>query len=83
MTCRLIRTNNESQLKRVKDYWGNKGKVLMNNFYRPKGDMCINCKNKERDCSLLDFKSMAPLSSEIVNGNFEITVKCTEYLKKD
>jgi len=43
--------------------------------YLPKGSMCAACVNRLKDCSKLDFKSMASMSKI----DDTIIVKCTEF----
>ena len=42
---------------------------------QPKGSMCATCKNRDKDCSELNFESMPPLSID----DDVIIVRCTEF----
>jgi len=50
-------------------------------IYHPKGSMCAVCVNKDKDCTVLDFKNM-PVTSQYSPANSENiykTVKCSEF----
>ena len=50
-------------------------------MFRPKGSMCIACKNsKSNKCYLLDFSKMKILIKN--DGDGYAVVKCTSYIPK-
>lgn len=50
--------------------------------FQPKGGMCSICKDRDEDCSHLDFVSMLPvLNSYVVDDENIMNVKCSEFVR--
>lgn len=49
--------------------------------YQPKGSMCASCKDRDKDCSALEFNNMLGLISTDVDGKKTTIVRCSEYQK--